>query len=34
MDDVAACFAYYADLAEGLDARQWEPLALPSDDFT
>lgn len=33
MDDVAGCFEYYADLAEKLDGRQWEPLALPSEEF-
>ena len=29
MDDVAAAFAYYADLAEGLDRRQNEAVPLP-----
>ncbi|XP_010550673.1 PREDICTED: betaine aldehyde dehydrogenase 2, mitochondrial [Tarenaya hassleriana] len=33
MDDVAGCFEYYADLAEGLDAKQKAPLALPLESF-
>jgi len=33
MDDVAGCFEYYADLAEGLDAKQKTPLSLPMDTF-
>ena len=33
IEDTAGCFAYYADLAEELDGRQGEPIALPSDDF-
>ncbi|XP_013615474.1 PREDICTED: betaine aldehyde dehydrogenase 2, mitochondrial, partial [Brassica oleracea var. oleracea] len=33
MDDVAGCFEYYADLAEGLDAKQKAPLSLPLDTF-
>ncbi|XP_050224035.1 aminoaldehyde dehydrogenase 2, peroxisomal [Mercurialis annua] len=33
MDDVAGCFEYYADLAEGLDAKQKAPLSLPMDTF-
>lgn len=32
-DDVAGCFEYYADLAEGLDAKQKAPLSLPLDTF-
>lgn len=32
-DDVAACFEYYADLAEGLDAKQNAPVSLPMDSF-
>lgn len=32
-DDVAGCFEYYADLAEGLDAKQKAPLSLPMDTF-
>ena len=34
VDDVVATFEYYAELAEGLDARQDSPLALPSADFS
>ncbi|KAF7838381.1 betaine aldehyde dehydrogenase 1, chloroplastic [Senna tora] len=33
MDDVAGCFEYYADLAEGLDAKQKAPISLPMDTF-
>lgn len=32
-DDVAGCFEYYADLAEGLDAKQNTPVSLPMDTF-
>lgn len=32
-DDVASCFSYYADLAEKLDGRQWEPVDLGEDGF-
>ena len=32
-DDVAGCFEYYADLAEGLDAKQKAPVSLPMDTF-
>lgn len=34
VDDVIATFEYYADLAEGLDAKQDSAVALPSDDFS
>lgn len=33
IEDTAACFSYYADLAEQLDARQGTPVELPDDDF-
>ncbi|CAL1367825.1 unnamed protein product [Linum trigynum] len=33
MDDVAGCFEYYADLAEGLDAKQGAPVSLPMETF-
>jgi len=33
MDDVAAAFEYYADLAQGLDERQGAPVALPDPAF-
>ncbi|PON86079.1 Succinylglutamate-semialdehyde dehydrogenase [Trema orientale] len=33
LDDVAGCFEYYADLAEGLDAKQKAPLSIPMDSF-
>ncbi|XP_031404546.1 betaine aldehyde dehydrogenase 2, mitochondrial-like isoform X2 [Punica granatum] len=33
MDDVAGCFEYYADLAEGLDAKQKAPISLPMESF-
>lgn len=32
-DDVAGCFEYYADLAEGLDAKQKAPVSLPMENF-
>lgn len=32
-DDVAACFEYYADLAEALDSRQKTPVPLHLDSF-
>lgn len=32
-DDVAGCFEFYADLAEQLDKRQGEALALPMEEF-
>lgn len=32
-DDVAACFEYYAELAEKLDKRQGEALQLPMEEF-
>ncbi|KAE8694555.1 Betaine aldehyde dehydrogenase [Hibiscus syriacus] len=31
--DVAGCFEYYADLAEGLDAKQKAPVSLPMETF-
>jgi betaine-aldehyde dehydrogenase len=31
--DAAGCFEYYAGLAEELDARQGEPIAVPDDRF-
>ncbi|MBC2655898.1 aldehyde dehydrogenase family protein [Pseudomonas sp. MSSRFD41] len=34
VDDVIATFDYYAELAEGLDARQDAEVALPSADFS
>ncbi|MDR9754590.1 aldehyde dehydrogenase family protein [Pseudomonas sp. SZMC_28357] len=34
VDDVIATFEYYAGLAEGLDAAQDSPVALPSDGFS
>jgi betaine-aldehyde dehydrogenase len=34
MDDVAACFDYYADLAANLDAKNETPIALPHPDFS
>ncbi len=34
VDDVIATFEYYADLAEGLDAKQDNAVALPSDEFS
>ncbi|QXI29865.1 aldehyde dehydrogenase family protein [Pseudomonas vanderleydeniana] len=33
VDDVIATFEYYAGLAEGLEERQDQDVALPSDDF-
>nr|AEK98521.1 betaine aldehyde dehydrogenase [Sesuvium portulacastrum] len=33
IDDVAACFEYYADQAEALDAKQTSPISLPMDTF-
>ncbi|KAH9775983.1 Betaine aldehyde dehydrogenase 1 [Citrus sinensis] len=33
IDDVAGCFEYYADLAEGLDAKQKAPVSLPLENF-
>ncbi|GAB9462685.1 Betaine aldehyde dehydrogenase [Globisporangium polare] len=33
MEDVSGCFRYYADAAEKLDARQYENVDLPHDDF-
>nr|GMC48299.1 betaine aldehyde dehydrogenase, chloroplastic-like [Ipomoea batatas] len=33
IDDVAACFEYYADLAEALDSRQKTPVPLHLDSF-
>lgn len=33
IDDVAGCFEYYADLAEGLDAKQKAPVSLPVENF-
>ncbi|KAE8735025.1 Betaine aldehyde dehydrogenase [Hibiscus syriacus] len=33
MEDVAGCFEYYADLAEGLDAKQKAPVSLPMETF-
>ncbi|XP_045793315.1 betaine aldehyde dehydrogenase 1, chloroplastic-like [Trifolium pratense] len=33
LDDVIACFEYYAGLAEGLDAKQKTPVSLPMDTF-
>ncbi|XAR65414.1 Betaine-aldehyde dehydrogenase [Bertholletia excelsa] len=33
IDDVASCFEYYADLAEGLDAKQKAPVSLPMQQF-
>ncbi|CAN1317476.1 Aminoaldehyde dehydrogenase ALDH10A8, chloroplastic, partial [Linum perenne] len=33
MDDVAGCFEYYADLAEGLDSKQLAPVSLPMETF-
>ncbi|KAA8540871.1 hypothetical protein F0562_024991 [Nyssa sinensis] len=33
IDDVAACFEYYADLAEGLDSKQKAPVSLPMETF-
>ncbi|MED6171189.1 Aminoaldehyde dehydrogenase 1, peroxisomal, variant 2 [Stylosanthes scabra] len=33
MDDVIASFSYYAELAEGLDAKQKAPVSLPMENF-
>ncbi|KOM40344.1 hypothetical protein LR48_Vigan04g054200 [Vigna angularis] len=33
LDDVIACFNYYAELAEGLDAKQKAPVSLPMETF-
>ncbi|KAL6652602.1 hypothetical protein ACP70R_011527 [Stipagrostis hirtigluma subsp. patula] len=33
MEDVAACFEYYADLAEALDRKQRSPISLPMENF-
>ncbi|KAF9623308.1 hypothetical protein IFM89_000797 [Coptis chinensis] len=33
IDDVAGCFEYYAELAEGLDAKQKAPITLPMETF-
>jgi len=33
LDDVAGCFAYYADLAEKLDTKQNKPVKLPDERF-
>nr|QYK72982.1 badh1 [Oryza sativa Indica Group] len=33
MEDVAACFEYYADLAEALDGKQRAPISLPMEKF-
>ena len=33
IDDAAACFAYYADLADELDAAREEPIELPDARF-
>ncbi|MBA0790185.1 hypothetical protein Gohar_014850 [Gossypium harknessii] len=33
IEDVAGCFEYYADLAEGLDAKQKAPVSLPMETF-
>jgi betaine-aldehyde dehydrogenase len=30
---VASCFSYYADLAEKLDGRQWQPVDVGEDGF-
>ena len=32
-EDVAGCFDYYADLAEGLDKQQKVSIALPMETF-
>ncbi|CAN0903196.1 Aminoaldehyde dehydrogenase ALDH10A8, chloroplastic [Linum grandiflorum] len=34
MDDVAGCFEYYANMAEGLDSKQRAPVSLPMETFT
>lgn len=33
-DDVAGCFEYYAELAEGLDATKYTEIKVPMDTFT
>ncbi|KAL1318022.1 hypothetical protein AAHE18_15G175900 [Arachis hypogaea] len=33
MDDVIGCFSYYAELAEGLDAKQKAHVSLPMENF-
>ncbi|KAF3796518.1 Betaine aldehyde dehydrogenase 2 [Nymphaea thermarum] len=33
IDDVAACFEYYADLGEALDQKQKAPVSLPMETF-
>ncbi|VAH33162.1 unnamed protein product [Triticum turgidum subsp. durum] len=33
MDDVAACFEFYAGLAEALDGKQHAPISLPMEEF-
>ncbi|CAA7407680.1 unnamed protein product [Spirodela intermedia] len=33
IDDVAACFEYYADLGEALDGKQKAPISLPMQTF-
>ncbi|TKY73458.1 Betaine aldehyde dehydrogenase 1 [Spatholobus suberectus] len=33
LDDVVGCFNYYAELAEGLDAKQKAPVSLPMETF-
>ncbi|XP_047310343.1 aminoaldehyde dehydrogenase 2, peroxisomal-like [Impatiens glandulifera] len=33
IDDVAACFDYYADLAEGLDTKKKTPVSVPMEEF-
>ncbi|TYI18193.1 hypothetical protein ES332_A07G073600v1 [Gossypium tomentosum] len=33
IEDVAGCFEYYADLAEGLDGKQKAPVSLPMETF-
>ncbi|KAL1357191.1 hypothetical protein HN51_009156 [Arachis hypogaea] len=33
MDDVISCFSYYAELAEGLDAKQKAHVSLPMENF-
>ncbi|CAI5730495.1 unnamed protein product [Peronospora destructor] len=33
MEDVSSCFEYYAKAAEALDARQFEKVELPLEDF-
>ncbi|GAQ87015.1 aldehyde dehydrogenase [Klebsormidium nitens] len=33
MDDVAGCFEYYAELAEGLDATKYTEIKVPMDTF-